>query len=60
MKGKNSNNSRNRERMLYQSMKQMDEVLDDAEDMMEEEDSSMSENGCKKRKCEMGKRKMCE
>ena len=45
--------------MLYKRMKEAEKALDDAEDMSEDDYEEEGNMGCKKRKCEMGKRKSC-
>jgi len=58
MKDRNERRYKNQERMLYRRMKEADEAIEAAEDMMEyKEDNKMK---CGKRKCEMGKRKPCK
>jgi len=46
------------ERILYRRMKEAEEAIEDAEEMMgTEENYKMN---CKKRNCETGKRKSCK
>lgn len=45
--------------MLYKRMKEAEKAFDDAEDMMEDDYEEEDNMNCKKRKCEMGKRKSC-
>jgi hypothetical protein len=59
MKEYNGRKSKNQERMLYRRMKEADEAIEAAEDMMEDE-GEYGDMKCEKRKCEMGKRKSCK
>lgn len=52
------NRSIKQERMLYRRMKGAEQVIEDAEEMMETEENYKM--NCKKRNCEMGKRKSCK
>ena len=45
--------------MLYKRMKEAEKAFEDAEDMMED-DYEEGDMKCKKRNCEMGKRKACK
>lgn len=58
MKEERKNRSMKQERMLYRRMKEADEAIEDAEEMMETEENYKM--NCGKRKCEMGKRKPCK
>jgi hypothetical protein len=57
MKDRNERRYKNQERMLYRRMKEADEAIEAAEDMMEHKEYKMN---CGKRKCESGKRKPCK
>lgn len=59
MKDRNERRYKNQERMLYRRMKEADEAIEAAEDMMEDE-GEYGDMKCEKRKCEMGKRKSCK
>ena len=58
MKEERNNRSMKQERMLYRRMKEAEEAIEDAEEMMETEENYKM--NCRKRKCEMGKRKPCK
>lgn len=57
---KNGKRKIDRERMLYRSMMEADKAIEDAENMMEDDYEEEDDMDCKKRKCEMGKRKSCK
>lgn len=58
MKEERNSRSMKQERMLYRRMKEADEAIEDAEEMMETKENHKM--NCKKRNCEMGKRKSCK
>ncbi len=58
MKNREERRYKNQERMLYRRMKEADEAIEAAEDMMEYKE--YNKMNCGKRKCEMGKRKPCK
>jgi hypothetical protein len=60
MKENRKNRSMKQEFMLYKRMKEAEEAFEDAEDMMEDENEGEGKMNCKKRNCEMGKRKACK